>query len=104
MSSLVERDYTACRRRHQAGAWHAIFSPQLMGGNPQSGQRRASTPALNGSVTFMRKELKMTTKPSSPALNHRRVAREMLELALRGTVTASLLAALAMGLIAFVVS
>lgn len=46
----------------------------------------------------------MTTKPPNAALNHRRVALDMLELALRGTAAASLIAALAMGLIAFAAS
>ena len=46
----------------------------------------------------------MTPEPSSAVRRHRRVIVDMLELALRGTVAASLLAALAMGLIAFVVS
>jgi len=46
----------------------------------------------------------MTPKPSSAVRHHRRVIVDMLGLALRGTVAASLLAALAMGLIAFVVS
>lgn len=46
----------------------------------------------------------MTTKPPGATLNPRRVVLDMLELALRGTVAASLIAALAMGLIAFVVS
>ncbi|MBI3917629.1 MAG: hypothetical protein HY322_11550 [Betaproteobacteria bacterium] len=46
----------------------------------------------------------MTTKPQRTALNLRRVVLDMLELALRGTVVASLIAALAMGLIALAAS
>lgn len=46
----------------------------------------------------------MTTKPQRTALNLRRVVLDMLELALRGTVAASLIAALAMGLIALAAS
>ena len=46
----------------------------------------------------------MTTKPQRTGLNPRRVVLDMLELALRGTVAASLIAALAMGLIALAAS
>jgi hypothetical protein len=48
--------------------------------------------------------MKMTTKPQDAAFNRRRVALDMLELALRGTLAASLIGALAMGLIAFAAS
>jgi len=83
----------------------AIFLPQLMGGIPELGHLRACAPGLNGGVTTRTQlEPKMTTKPASAALNHRRIILDMLELALRGTVAASLLAALAMGLIAFAAS
>jgi len=46
----------------------------------------------------------MTIKARNAVLNHRRVALDMLELALRGTVAALLIAALAMGVIAFAAS
>jgi len=86
----------------------AIFLPQFMGGIPELSQLRACPPGLNDGVTIQSRwecrELKMTTKPSDAAVSHRRVAWDMLELALRGTVTASALAALAMGLIAFAAS
>jgi hypothetical protein len=48
--------------------------------------------------------MEMTTKPRNAALNHRRVALDMLGLALRGTLAAGLIGALAMGLIAFAAS
>jgi hypothetical protein len=105
VSSLVETDYTACRWRRTVGGRSAIFLPQFMAGIPELGQQRACAPGLNGGVPVSsRKELNMTTKPASAALNHRRIILDMLELALRGTVAASLLAALAMGLIAFAAS
>jgi hypothetical protein len=46
----------------------------------------------------------MTTKSRQPALNFRRVALDMLELALRGTAAVLLMAALAMAVIAFAAS
>ena len=46
----------------------------------------------------------MTAKPQDAAFNRRRVALDMLELALRGTLAAGLIGALAMGLIAFAAS
>ena len=46
----------------------------------------------------------MTTKLRNAALNHRQVVLDMLGLALRGTLAASLIGALAMGLIAFAAS
>ena len=46
----------------------------------------------------------MTTKPRNAAINHRQVALDMLGLALRGTLAAGLIGALAMGLIAFAAS
>jgi len=77
----------------------------LMVGNPELGHQRARAMGLNGTVTTQTQlEPKMTTKPPGATLNPRRVVLDMLELVLRGTVAASLIAALAMGLIAFVVS
>jgi hypothetical protein len=105
VSSLVESDYTPCRRRRTVDGRSAIFLPQFMAGIPELGQQRACAPGLNGGVTTRTHlESKMTTKPANAALNHRRIILDMLELALRGTVAASLLAALAMGLIAFAAS
>ena len=46
----------------------------------------------------------MATKLQNAALNHRQVALDMLRLALRGTLAASLIGALAMGLIALAAS
>ena len=48
--------------------------------------------------------MEMTTKPRNAAINHRQVALDMLGLALRGTLAAGLIGALAMGLIAFAAS
>ena len=46
----------------------------------------------------------MKPKSGSIPLNHRRVVADMLELALRGTAAAILVAALALALIAFAAS
>ena len=68
-------------------------------------QRHAGSKELNGSVTIRyAQELEMTTKPPDTVLNHRRVALDMLQLALRGTIAASLIGALAMAVIAFAAS
>jgi hypothetical protein len=86
------------------GVSRAIFLPQLIGEIPELGQPHACATGLNSGVTAGHEGTQMTTKLRNAALNHRQVALDMLGLALRGTLAASLIGALAMGLIALAAS
>ena len=79
--------------------------PQLIAAKPDLSQNRASILLLNGSVASgVQKESNMKPKSRSVTFNHRRMVLDMLELALRGTASALLVAALALALIAFAAS
>jgi hypothetical protein len=76
-----------------------------MGGFAESCQRCASVLRLNaGMTTGVHMNTRTAPRTPNAVRSHRRVIADMIELALRGTVVAIAVAALAMGLIALAAS